>query len=63
MLVCSLLEREEDFRVDRPSCGCRVPLRRDQPLLRSQTKKNKQATEFPFFMTAVLFIDLVHGGV
>lgn len=51
MLVCELLERQEDFRIDRSACGRRVPLKRstsDADLTQEQ-KKKKQATDFfPF---------------
>lgn len=64
MLVCELLEWQEDFRIDRSACGRRVPLKRstsDVDLTQEQ-KKKKQATDF-FLFNSCLFIDLVHGGV
>lgn len=62
MLVCELLEWQEDFRFDRPACRSRVPLKRWSHWWRShkhkQKKKKKQATDFfpPFLIAVYLLI-------
>lgn len=63
MLVRELLERQEDFRFDRPACRRRVPLKRSTTDARQEKKEEASHWLFFSFFDSCLFIDLVHGGV
>lgn len=67
MLVCELLERQEAFRFDWPSCRRRVSLKPLMQRNHKEKKKKKKSHWFVFIFIIIflfdscLFIDLVHG--
>lgn len=61
MLVCELLERQEDFRFDRPACRHRVPLKRsatyeDLTNTNKRRRRSKPLIFFPFLIAVYLLI-------